>query len=159
VGAAEMPTRPIILGDNVRINSIIKAEEVKPGMKLYLGNRYDIVENQLLRLNLDRTGKNQQLEYTVPKNVTEEQIAKIKELLINRTLSFKSMDDTRFERTKIVEEAKSFSYKAVKNMTMTELKYLASKLGIEVDRGDKREYIRARIENALDKTGKQKKSK
>lgn len=143
----------------MRIDKIKDAENLRPGQKLYLGNRYDIVDNVLLGLNLDRTTKRKVVEYVVPKNPTEEQTLKIKEFLINRTLSFtpNGEEGGRFAKKEVVKEAKVFSYKTLTNMTMSELKYLASKLGIETDRTTKRVELRERLEKLLDKEDKKKK--
>lgn len=141
----------------MRIALINEAETVNPGMKLYLGNRYDIVNNKILNMSLDRTGMNQSLEFTVPKNATEEQLNIIKDMIINRTLSTVKLDgDVRFNKTKIVEEAKSFSYKSIADMTMGELKYLATKLNISIDKNIQRNDLKNKLKNAVDKENRKK---
>jgi hypothetical protein len=141
----------------MRIALINEAETVKPGMKLYLGNRYDIVNNKILNMSLDRTGMNQSLEFTVPRNATEEQLNIIKDMIINRTLSTVKLDgDVRFNKTKIVEEAKSFSYKSIADMTMGELKYLATKLNISIDKDIQRNDLKNKLKNAVDKENRKK---
>jgi hypothetical protein len=141
----------------MRIALINEAETVKPGMKLYLGNRYDIVNNKILNMSLDRTGMNQSLEFTVPRNATEEQLNIIKDMIINRTLSTVKLDgDVRFNKTKIVEEAKSFSYKSIADMTMGELKYLATKLNISIDKNIQRNDLKNKLKNAVDKENRKK---
>jgi hypothetical protein len=141
----------------MRIALINEAETVKPGMKLYLGNRYDIVNNKILNMSLDRTGMNQSLEFTVPRNATEEQLNIIKDMIINRTLSTVKLDgDVRFNKTKIVKEAKSFSYKSIDDMTMGELKYLATKLNISIDKDIQRNDLKNKLKNAVDKENRKK---
>lgn len=141
----------------MRIALINEAETVNPGMKLYLGNRYDIVNNKILNMSLDRTGMNQSLEFTVPRNATEEQLNIIKDMIINRTLSTVKLDgDVRFNKTKIVEEAKSFSYKSINDMTMGELKYLATKLNISIDKNIQRNDLKNKLKNAVDKENRKK---
>jgi murein DD-endopeptidase MepM/ murein hydrolase activator NlpD len=139
----------------MRISLIKEAETIKPGMKLYLGNRYDIVSNKPLNMFLDRTGSNKTLEFTVPKDATQEQLNIIKNMIIDRTLSTVKIDgEIRFNKAQVVEEAKSFSYKQIDDMTLSELRYLAQKMGIQTEKNVNRVELKDKLKNATTKDKK-----
>jgi hypothetical protein len=125
----------------------------KPGLVLYLSNKYDIFTKEDMGIKLSRTSQRPEVTFTIPKDAQEEYLVKIQEILDLKILVDKDPEVAgRFLKKKEVPaEYKPFVNKPVDDMTFGELQTTATKLGIEFDRLDNKRDLKFKINKFLSK--------